>query len=153
MSNTFSQAGETFSREVSPPWLRAWFMALWSGRWKITEKVSFVTIVLRKYQASQMSSAKEPHLAREPWVPDPCFGWFRRVYSALSIDHVCLYVYTRMSICRLFTGMEAVNKMYRGTSVSVRIRYFFSLSLVSYMFSELNVLTLKVFKVFMTFSE
>jgi len=31
--------------------------------WKITEKVSFATIVLRKYQASQMPSSKEPHLA------------------------------------------------------------------------------------------
>jgi len=37
---------------------------------KITEKVSSVTIVLRKYQASQMPSSKEPHLAREPdWFP------------------------------------------------------------------------------------
>jgi len=34
--------------------------------WQITEKVSFVTIVLRKYQPSQMPSSKEPHLAREP---------------------------------------------------------------------------------------
>jgi len=41
-------------------------MALWSDRWKITEKVSFVTIMLRKYQASQIPSSKEPHLAREP---------------------------------------------------------------------------------------
>jgi len=32
----------------------------------ITEKVSSVTIVLRKYQESQMPSSKEPHLAREP---------------------------------------------------------------------------------------
>jgi len=35
-------------------------------RWKITEKVSFATIVLRKYQASRMSSSKEPHLTRKP---------------------------------------------------------------------------------------
>jgi len=33
---------------------------------KITEKFSSVTIVLRKYQASQMPSSKESHLAREP---------------------------------------------------------------------------------------
>jgi len=33
---------------------------------KITEKVSSVTIVLRKYQASLMPPSKEPHLAREP---------------------------------------------------------------------------------------
>jgi len=30
------------------------------------QKVSSVTIVLRKYQASQMPSSKEPHMAREP---------------------------------------------------------------------------------------
>jgi len=41
-------------------------MALYTGRWKITEKVYFVTIVLRKYEASQMQSSKEPHLACEP---------------------------------------------------------------------------------------
>jgi len=41
-------------------------MDLLSGRWKITEKVSFVTIMLRKHQASQMPSSKEQHLAREP---------------------------------------------------------------------------------------
>jgi len=39
-------------------------MALLSGRWKIKEKVSFVTIM--KYQASQMPLLIEPHLAREP---------------------------------------------------------------------------------------
>jgi len=33
---------------------------------KITEKCSSVTIVLRKYQASQMPSSKEPHLALKP---------------------------------------------------------------------------------------
>jgi len=33
--------------------------------WKL-QKVLFVTLVLRKYQASQMPSSKEPHLAREP---------------------------------------------------------------------------------------
>jgi len=41
--------------------------AVWSCWWlcrKITEKVSSVTIVLRKYHASQMLSSKEPHLAR-----------------------------------------------------------------------------------------
>ena len=27
--------------------------------------------MLRKYQASQMPSSKEPHLARKPYVPDP----------------------------------------------------------------------------------
>ena len=31
-----------------------------------------VTTVLRKFHASQMPSSKEPHLAREPQVPDPC---------------------------------------------------------------------------------
>jgi len=36
------------------------------GRWKITEKVSFATIVLRKYQARQMPLSKQPHLARGP---------------------------------------------------------------------------------------
>jgi len=36
-------------------------MTLLSGRWKITE-VSFVKIVLRMYQASQMLPSKEPHL-------------------------------------------------------------------------------------------
>jgi len=43
--------------------------AAWCYWWlcrKITEKVSSVTIVLRKYEASQMPSSKEPHLAREP---------------------------------------------------------------------------------------
>jgi len=45
-------------------------MALYSGRWEITE-VSFVTIVLRNYQASQTPSSKEPDLVREPEVPDP----------------------------------------------------------------------------------
>jgi len=36
-------------------------------RLKITEKVSFVTYNrVKKYQASQMPSSKEPHLAREP---------------------------------------------------------------------------------------
>jgi len=40
---------------------------------KITEKVLFVTLalVLRTYQASQMASSKEPHLARQSQVPDP----------------------------------------------------------------------------------
>ena len=49
-------------------------MALQPGRWKTTEKVSFVTIVLRKHQASQMPSSKEPHLAHKPYVPDPCIN-------------------------------------------------------------------------------
>jgi len=43
--------------------------AAWCYWWlctKITEKVSSVTIVLRKHQASQMPSSKEPHLTREP---------------------------------------------------------------------------------------
>jgi len=38
--------------------------AAWCCWWlcrKITEKVLSVTIVLRKYQASQMLSSKEPH--------------------------------------------------------------------------------------------
>jgi len=41
----------------------------WCSWWlcrKITEKVPSVTIVLRKYQAIQMPSLQEPHLAREP---------------------------------------------------------------------------------------
>jgi len=41
-------------------------MALQSGIWEVTEKVSFETTVLKKYQASQMPSSKEPHLALEP---------------------------------------------------------------------------------------
>jgi len=40
--------------------------ALQSGRWKVAEKDLFITIVLRKYQVSQMPSSKEPHLAYEP---------------------------------------------------------------------------------------
>jgi len=43
--------------------------AAWCCWWlcgKIAEKVSSVTIVLSKYQMSQMPSSKEPHLAREP---------------------------------------------------------------------------------------
>jgi len=32
----------------------------------ITEKVSSIAIVLRKYQVRQLPSSKEPHLAREP---------------------------------------------------------------------------------------
>jgi len=28
---------------------------------------------VKKYQASQVPSSKEPHLAREPYVPDPWF--------------------------------------------------------------------------------
>jgi len=50
--------------------------AAWCCWWlcrKITEKVSSVTIVLRKYQASQMPSSKEPHLACESWVPVPWY--------------------------------------------------------------------------------
>jgi len=39
---------------------------VWYCRWKITEKVSFITIVSRKYQASQMPSSTEPQLARDP---------------------------------------------------------------------------------------
>jgi len=42
--------------------------ATWWCWWlcrKITEKVSSVTIV-RKYQANQMPSSKEPHLAHDP---------------------------------------------------------------------------------------
>jgi len=31
--------------------------------------------VLRKYQASQMPSSKEPHLAREPQVPAPAIAF------------------------------------------------------------------------------
>ena len=34
-------------------------------------EISFETIVLRKHQASQMPSSKEPHLAGEPQVPEP----------------------------------------------------------------------------------
>jgi len=41
-------------------------MVLLMALLETTEKVSSVTIVLRKYQASQMPSLKEPHLAREP---------------------------------------------------------------------------------------
>jgi len=29
----------------------------------------------RVYQASQMPSSKEPHLAREPYVPNPWLKW------------------------------------------------------------------------------
>jgi len=42
--------------------------AAWCCWWlcrKIPEKVSLVTIVLRKYQASQMPPSKEAHVARE----------------------------------------------------------------------------------------
>jgi len=44
-------------------WCFWWLCSLVDGK---LQKVWFVKIVLRKYQASEMPSSKEPHLAREP---------------------------------------------------------------------------------------
>jgi len=43
-------------------WCCWWLCSLVDGK---LQTVSFVTILLRKYIASQMPSSKEPHLARE----------------------------------------------------------------------------------------
>ena len=45
--------------------------------------------MLRKYQASQTPSSKEPHLARDPWVPDPWVSACWSILIALDVFSLC----------------------------------------------------------------
>jgi len=81
--------------------------AAWCCWWlcrKITEKVSSVTIMLKKYQASQMPSSNEQHLAREPKVPDPCItAWYLGDFLR---DMQKVEWKTRATVCRFLCKVK-----------------------------------------------